>query len=160
MVPAGSIGRYWAPDYARTLGIGGPNVSAAPSTYFWSRAIEPDVESLQPNLARSVVPIHPRPPAIHRGVRPPIGDRPRWFEDASSATAASVRLGEWTLQAQEKPWDSGRGGFVFVLNGTVVLRAGGHVTAVSAGSVARIATGDDVTFWAPISARLLMIEAP
>lgn len=31
-VPAGSVGRYWSPDYARMLGIYGPNPSGAPMT--------------------------------------------------------------------------------------------------------------------------------
>ena len=30
-VPAGSIGRYWAPRHARMLGIYGPNPDAEPS---------------------------------------------------------------------------------------------------------------------------------
>jgi quercetin dioxygenase-like cupin family protein len=36
-VPAGSIGRYWAPQYARMMGVYGPNPNGAKSEYlkYW-----------------------------------------------------------------------------------------------------------------------------
>lgn len=36
-VPAGTTGRYWAPEYARMLGIYGPNPGGEPSEYleYW-----------------------------------------------------------------------------------------------------------------------------
>ena len=36
-VPAGSIGRYWAPQYARMMGVYGPNPTGEKSAYreYW-----------------------------------------------------------------------------------------------------------------------------
>jgi mannose-6-phosphate isomerase-like protein (cupin superfamily) len=40
-VPAGSTGRYWAPDHARMLAIYGPNPDGAPSTVGGLRSLDP-----------------------------------------------------------------------------------------------------------------------
>ena len=40
--PAGTTGRYWAPTYARMLGIYGPNPSGAESSYGRLRGLDED----------------------------------------------------------------------------------------------------------------------
>ena len=42
-VPAGSTGHYWAPRYARMLGIYGPNPEGEPSEYLDYWEIDPEV---------------------------------------------------------------------------------------------------------------------
>ncbi|MEU9396157.1 hypothetical protein AB0D86_39925 [Streptomyces sp. NPDC048324] len=45
LVPAGTVGRYWAPDHARMLALYGPDPQGQPSRVHGYRRIGPDQDA-------------------------------------------------------------------------------------------------------------------
>jgi ethanolamine utilization protein EutQ (cupin superfamily) len=156
MVPAGSIGRYWTPGFVRMISLGGPNPSAAPSTFFGFRPLDGPPLEVDPAVPTAV---HEVPPALLHRVEVPAPNRRYRFESEPYGEAwSSLRFSEWELRAQQQvvshPFDH----FVFVIEGTLLTSTDGRTGAAGAGTMLHVSAGTQVRHAAPLSARVLEVD--
>lgn len=169
-VPAGRMGRYWAPEYARMVGVYGPNPEGDASAGFEYWALDNDAE------------IHPADPTAEdplehlpgfTGVEiwrasPNMPERPEWDRNRGRFITHSPQSGPWndpvlsTWELESAAWTDRHPHteFNFVVAGELIVEVAGERVVLHAGDSVEIAPGQLARYSAPEFAHMVGVYGP
>lgn len=169
-VPAGHMGRYWAPQYARMLGVYGPNPEGDASTGFeyWPLDAGAEIHPADPTSEDPLMHLPEFQGVEIWRVNPNRPDRPEWVGNRGRFITNSPQAGSWndpilsTWELEHAAWTDRHPHteFNFVVEGELIVESGGDRVILQAGDSVEIAAGQLARYCAQDYAQMVGVYGP